>query len=269
MNTEIYLNGIAVSDAVPKILINGVTVEKPEIKTSFADRPFGGRVKNSIYRSFIKITLEAQFRAVGKPILRAECVDRLNAWAAKPGYITLSNRPGKRIYAECVQFASEGTLHKSAEVASVSFESVFSPYWENEQPATALVVLPGGGETAEAEMNLECTYETPVSAAVTVRDTPIQSLTLRVGDTSITLESPETADEEGNTFKEPFADANDTIEIIHDFGVMTITKNGIGIYSLLTPDSSDELIAQPGINIVSVSASAPVTCVFKAHGRWV
>lgn len=269
MNTEIYLNGIAVSDAVPKILINGVTVEKPEIKTSFADRPFGGRVKNSIYRSYMKITLEAQFRAVGKPIMRAECVDRLNAWASKGGFLTLSNRPGKRLLVECTQYASEGTLHKSAEVAQIVFETTHTPFWENETEDVDFITTFYTDETVNSEMDVDGTAETPVSAEITVTENPLSFLSIKVGSTCITLKGEETAAEDGTIETQPFAYGNEKVSIGYEEGILFIRKNGESIFSLMTPDSSDELIAQPGINTVSVTASAPVTCVFKANGRWV
>lgn len=268
MLTEIYLNGKAVSEAVEKILINAVTVEKPEIKSNFSELARGGRIKNSIWRSFMKITLEAQFRAVGKPILRAECVDKLNAWAAGGGYLTLSNRPGKRVYVECTQTASEGTLHKSAEVATVEFQTTYSPYWENIEPTVAEAVTSPFDPEAEETLHMACTEASLVSVSVEIHDIPATTLTVSVGDTSIKLQGAENVLENGTTEILPFAEVGETVHFTNESGVFTITKNGESLISLRTVDSSDELIAQPGDNRVSASSNANVKCIFSSHGRW-
>lgn len=264
---NIYLNGVSVYDAVPKGIIHAIKVNPPTIKTQYTDLARGGRIRQSALRNALTIDLDMQFHTVGDPTARAECVDLLNAWAAPGGYLTLSNRPGKRIYVMPETLASEGTLHKSDEIASVRFSADLSPFWEDAEATTAETPEAAAGDTAGVMQRIPGTAETPLSAVITPT-AAITTVTISGGGLSITLEGAKTLLEDGTYETQAICQAGETIEVGYEDYTLFIRNGTTSLLPLRTEDSADEIMLAPGFQNMSVTADASVKALFSYRGRY-
>ncbi len=194
---------------------------------------------------------------------RSEIFDRVMAWAARGGWLRLSQKPDRKLRVYAAQLPSEGDPLEWTNRYSITFRANGVPYWQRETPngliltggtAEGILSVPGSRETV-----LDFTFHNGGSTSVT-------ALTVTAGTTSLTLADLALA-------------PGETLTVDHeDTGrrcVLRIRITGTGgavrsAYACRTPGSSDELTVAPGLRTLSLAATGGTgTLRAGCNGRFV
>lgn len=193
---------------------------------------------------------------------RAEVFERIMTWASRGGWLTLSQKPGRRLRVIAAQLPSEGDPLEWTNRYSITFRAYGVPYWQDTQ-----VTRTGSSGSASASLTLDVGGNTETAAEAAITNTSgaeINALTLAIGGSAMTFAGLGLADGE-------------TLHIDHeDDGLRCVLRIRIedagGTFRTAldkrTPESSDDLTVTPGENAVTLSAGGAVTLRVWCRGRY-
>lgn len=193
---------------------------------------------------------------------RSEVFERIMTWASGGGWLTLSQKPGRRLRVVAAQLPSEGDPLEWTNRFSITFRAYGVPYWQDTQ-----VTRTGSTGSASESLTLEVGGNTDTAAEAAITNTSgstINALTLTAGGSTMAFSSLGLADGE-------------TLHIDHDDDGrrcvlrIRIESSGGTFRSAMdkrTPQSSDDLSVLPGENAVTLSAGGAVTLRVWCHGRY-
>lgn len=193
---------------------------------------------------------------------RAEVFDRIMTWASAGGWLTLSQKPGRRLRVVAAQLPSEGDPLEWTNRYSITFRAYGVPYWQDVQ-----VTRTGSSGSASASLTLDVGGNTETAAEAAITNTSgatVNTLTLTAGGSAMTFAGLGLADGE-------------TLHIDHeDDGLRCVLRIRIedagGTFRTAldkrTPESSDDLTVTPGENAVTLSAGGAVTLRVWCRGRY-
>lgn len=242
------LNGVSPESVDAAARVTDMTELPPRMRVVTVPTPRHGlRLLRRVRES---LTVRVSFIiAEYDPVRRREVCQKLHAWAARGGELTVSDRPGQRLIVECDTLPTMNALSWSDEM-SIELTAYAVPFWEEAAETSvttaeaAALLLPG---TADA-----C----PVGAEVTNLGTEaLTSLTLRCGDTQMTFEGMSVP-------------AGGVFSLRHEGGVLIAEAAGESALMHRTDGSHDLLLADCGEETeVAVSGDQPVSAVFHGRGR--
>jgi len=254
MKNDIMLNGISIRENDPRIIVSGILDSQPKEKSIVTSMGYthGGRLTKTMRQE-----LTATF-TVG--INESDTEERnaiyqaIRKWGRYAGYLTTGARENQRLYVETMEIKSSGK--RQAEVIAITFTAYAKPFWENmgTQSATIGTAATSGSTSLFAPGNAdECT----VDAEITAKGGTLNTLTVTVGDTSM-------------TFTALGITVNNKLTIAHtDEGLLTIKNGATSLMAKRTGASADDLIAEPGSsNTVSFSGNVTCTAKYSTRGRW-
>ncbi len=88
---------------------------------------------------------------------REEVIERINAWAAPGGYLTLNYKPGRRLRVRLQQAIGGGDPWEHTGEFTLTFRAYGIPFWEQENAAS---VSTGTAGSASASMYIDGSAET-------------------------------------------------------------------------------------------------------------
>ena len=94
---------------------------------------------------------------------RSETLEKINAWAAGGGWLTINYRENRRLLVVCAQAPGAGDIWEWTTVYAITFRAYSVPYWEEEAPVTVT-----SGTAANGSMNIAVagSAEAPVEIRV-------------------------------------------------------------------------------------------------------
>ena len=182
---------------------------------------------------------------------RSAVFERVMAWAAKGGWLTLSQKPGRRVRVYAAQLPDEGDPLAWTQRYTITFRALGVPYWQRIQPNTLALSLSGASASGQisvlgsADTVLDLEYTNGGSGTV-------NSLDVTAGSSEMHLRSLGLA-------------AGETLVADHvDNGRWCVRRirirNTQGVYrsayGKLTPASSDDLTVSPGLQAVTLTGAA-------------
>lgn len=184
---------------------------------------------------------------------RHEIVQAVARWAADGGWLKTSDRIGQRIYVKLSRFPAVTSAMRWTETLTVEFTAYDYPYWQDEHPLTLML---SSGETKNWRvpgMRPAC-----VSAAITA-GASLSGVNIQVGDTRLVLDAL-SVDSGGSV----------TVSYTDDHHILKIEdENGVSMLNKRTAASDDDLLAMPGLNVVSFTATGTGICILSVRGVYV
>lgn len=251
-HVEVYLDGVSLRDAAPKIWIKQVTedVTAPEVTTAPFPGWDGERPIRSVRRS-MRVTIAATIHEVHDLAVRSAALDAIAGWM-RAGTLTVSYRPGRRLRVVPTGRPSLGKVRDYTQEVTMEFTAYAPPYWED-SAATEKVCT--AGTTGSVTLNATGTTLSPLGAAI-VPSATLTEFELTAGNRTVSLEGLELASGKQLVF----AHTPD--------GFLTITADGVGVLSCRTADSADDLEVSPGANTVTWEADASCAVTLITRGRY-
>lgn len=184
--------------------------------------------------------------------LRREIFDLVNTWARRGGWLTASEMPNRRMYAEKVVVPGSGDLWDWTAEFVITFRAYGVPFWQDELPAQAVsgtaasgrIWLTAGGNEGSV---LDVSFRN--MSGMTINNFWVQANGNRITLSSLGL------------------GGSSTLAISHGTdGLLRITANGTSVYSKYT--GADDLYVEPGAVAVDFSADRAGILTAQNYGRW-
>ena len=251
---DALLNGVSVRDCDPRIIISGVTESAPKEKSNITVMGYthGSRLTKTVRQELsVSVTIGIKETDMHE---RDAVYETIRKWGRSAAYLTTSARENQRLYVEDMNIKSSGK--KWTETVTLTFTAYAKPFWENigAQGASIGTAATSGTSTLFAPGNAdECT----VDAEITAKGGTLNTLTVTVGDTSM-------------SFTALGITVNNKLTIAHtDEGLLTIKNGSTSLMAKRTGASADDLIAEPGTsNSVSFAGNVTCTAKYSTRGRW-
>lgn len=248
---HVFCNGQSLETVSSLILIRDIVDGVPQTELNYGENP-GRPGQRLLMRRRVsrKVNIVFAIRELRDLAKRADIVDWANAWA-KDGVLKISNRRHQKLRVICAERAAIQKPRDYTEEFTISFEAPW-PYWEEENPAK--LTLTG----ASASGTLTCVGSAPSLARATITPTggTLTSMTLELGESLITLNSLSIA-----------SGAALTIEY-DERNLLRISSGENQLLSKRTEDSTDDLMAQPGLNHAAFTANTACTVNLEVCGSW-
>lgn len=250
---DIWLNGVALRDVDPRILISELRDTVPRMETKFGDNPGRDGQRLMTYRRVNKvITIDVQLRELFRLDERQRILDEIGRWMTE-GWLQSSTQPGKRIYVIPTAFPAMAEARKYTATYQLGFTAAASPFWEEERPR--ILTLDSGTSGAGTIVNPGSVEAYP-EIIVTANSSTLTSINITVGATSFQLSGLSVAQ-------------GAHVSIDHDArGLLRIMTGGTSLMGKRSAASSDELICEPGQSAVGFTADKSVDVSVSVRGRY-
>lgn len=264
LSRRVALNGIWLDELDYRIVVSGVEPAdgKENISAVDAAAGFGQRITSN-RRSVLDMTV--RFRLLEHGLTpegmqaRAELLEKVNAWAAAGGWLTVNYKPNRRLRVILVQAPGEGGLRDFTKEYVLTFRAYGIPYWETETPVSQ--TTPGNYMTGSGVLSIEGSAKT--QANVELRN----ASGMNVASAAVTIAG------KAMNFSGLGLGANETLVIDHDDnGLVRIRiRTAAGSYrsamAARTADSADDFVISPGQSSFSYTAqrSCRMTVSWRAR----
>lgn len=252
-----WLNGQGLSDLDESVCILDIAEAAPALRLQTA--ALAGREGQAVTarrRRQLTVTVTFEIRE-RDPHRRKAIADQARAWA-RDGWLTVSDRPGQRLYVLCEALPSVSSALRWTAPLTAVFTAYALPFWQAEHPARAEV-------SAQANTAASAALAPVGTAPWCLMDCQVQnqggkaltSLTLASGTGDVlTLSAP--------SLLAPGA----TLSLTHDAsGRLSIAGPGGSLLHTRTAASADDLTLVPGQTAhPSVTADQPVKATFLTRG---
>ena len=263
---RVELNGEQLDDIDRRIIIKGV--ESGAGKMKFTAQTFGrgiGQRVTSRQRETLDVLVKFSLLIDEDDMdARAELLEEINAWARDGGWLACENKPGRRIWVECVQHPGEGDLYEWTTVYTITFRAYAVPYWQDDAPRR---VTASGILTFQEHIRVDGNTETVMDFSYkNTSGSECNSVTIDTGSVAMQL-------------TDLGLENNETLIIGHEeeTGLLYIRiRSAAGIdrsamakrRSDAEYQSADDLYIQPGKPYVQVLAQRAGNMVISTIGRY-
>lgn len=149
LTRRVALNGKWLDNVDDRIVISSVepadgreSITAVDAASGYGQRVTGNR--RSTLDMVVKFRILEHGHTKGGLQGRAEVLEKVNAWAADGGVLTVNYKPERRLNVILAQAPGEGSLWDYTKEFTITFRAYAIPYWEQET-ANSLVI---GGSTA-------------------------------------------------------------------------------------------------------------------------
>lgn len=250
LRTRVWLDGQALHDLDPAIIITDVTESAPKVERSTAASAlgWGSQLMQSTRRS-LSVTVHFLIRDYS-PAHRFAVLQKVHLWARGKA-LAVSYRPGQQLNVVADELPVLSSSLKWTGGLSITFTAYAMPYWQDAVPLRFTcekgeLLIPGTAPAAPADVIVTSTG----SGMAT-------TLTVHAGRSMITLQNISLP-------------AGDSVAFSHDeYGRLSITRSGVSLLAHRTAASADALLVLPGcVNDLACSADQPVKGEFVIRGVW-
>lgn len=254
-HVEAWLDGVSLSTVGP-FLIQSVTEEAPALGIGEYERPGRhGSGVSGIRRQSLKVSLELAVRERFYLAGRSGAQEALAAWA-RGSVLMLSSRPQRLLRVRCTGVPALGNIRNYTEIIKIEFTAFEVPYWEDQVPTRlALSYDPQTPDTGAGSLYVPGTADTPVCVSVTPL-AALTELTVSAGGSTVALTGLNVA-------------AGETLRLTRDvLDNLAILHGQASVLPSRTAASADDLLVQPGLAAVVLTADAPLNVDVYVKGRW-
>lgn len=246
---SVWLNDVSLQSVDPDIQITDITYAETAFQVSasqLANRP--GLYAGKSYIAENKITVSFEIHKYNTA-QRQAALDSVRAWASPGGWLKVGDRPDQRIYVRLTKPPVITSVQDWTSGLTVEFTAYDYPFWQDQYPS--VVTLEKDGEDT---FFLPCAFDSCVEAKITA-GASLTSIEIHVGDTVLALS--------GLTLS-----SGDVVTVSYtdDHHVLEIKSGNTSLLDKRTSASSDDLIAKPGNNSLSFTASASAECELYFKG---
>ena len=246
---KVYLNDVEISSIDDTIYVSdisyaSVSLERNTTKLGGRSGSYAGKESlpdNRVTVSFAVRQYDTQ--------ARQSVVQAVNLWCMNGGWLKVSDRPDQRMYVRCSKPAVVPSVLRWTDNLSIELTAYDYPFWTDEIPSTE--VLEVGNDY---DVYAPGVYRTDVEAVILPSE-PITSFTIECGDTFFELSGISVP-----------AGQPITISYTDDHHILQIESGGISLLNKRTPESSDDLVMNPGMNSAFFDADASATCTLIVKG---
>ena len=182
---------------------------------------------------------------------RQATVQEIIRWAINGGWLKTSDRPGQMMYVKCSGLPAVTSALRWTDTLSVEFTALDYPFWVEEVPVEVTLT-----KDQTKTLYVPGVYKACAEATITA-GAALTSLTVACGDTQMALDGVSVPN--GGVIK---------IQYIGEHHLLDIRYNNESLLAYRTPESDDDLIAQPGDNSVTFTPNAAATCQLSVKGVW-
>lgn len=254
------LDGIQLDELDERIVISGIDDGAPQIVRNSVGLAGGnGSRVTSEQRTAKRVTVRFVLRIrKGDMAARGTLLEIISGWAHSGRWLTISNRPNRRILVSCVEDPELGDLREWVKEYRIVFEANERPWWEMETPNTAISDPVNEGSV---ELQTEGNLDSPICFELqNVSGMEISSITITAGSSFFQF------DNAGLQGDEILRGSYSTK------GVLQLRAIGSGgsrsMMNRLTETSSDELMVSPGRNRITFSATRACILTVMSFGRF-
>lgn len=248
---DVKLNNVSLSSVNDNLLIIDVAyqTESSTEQMRIANRD-GARLSDR-YRSANSVTVTFELHEYDI-VKRQSALQDVIAWARNGGVLKINDRKNQSLRVVCDALPNI-SVRNWTEALTITFSAYAYPYWQNTSATVATLV----GKNTSGSLKLDGTAPKAYVDVSVTTTAKLTSLTVKVGDTSISLSDLNIA-------------ANKTITFSYSSSMVLSIKCGSdSLLSKRTAKSSDDLVAVCGAtNTIKITASSNVTATFSAKGAW-
>lgn len=260
LSHRVALNGIELDSIDNRILIQGIEegTGKEQISAVSLFGGVGQRITNR-HRDTLEVAVRFSIRQKKNDMqARSDIFEKVNAWAAPGGWLTVNYKAGRRLRVVCAQFPEAKDQWDWTATYTITFRAYTVPYWQqagaNRLTATGSSITRQMGVGGSADTVLDIAFHNTSGATC-------DTFKVQAGASMMELRGLGLANGE-------------TLHIDHtDDGVLRIRiQNGSTYRSALdkrTTASSDDLWVSPSSVAVIMTAQRTGTLTMSCAGRFV
>ena len=261
LKRRVALNNVQLDAVDSRICISSVEPGdgKENISAVDAAAGYGQRITGN-RRSMVDMVVKFRIHEKGKTTAglqaRSEVLEKVNAWAAPGGALTVNYRPGRRLNVILAQAPGEGSLWDFTKEFQITFRAYAIPFWEDNTQSSKQIDTDASGET---------TITTGGSAKTQIDFTMLNTSGSTINTASIT------AGGQTMTFADLGLANGETLTIDHTAdGLLRIRILGTGgAYrsAMAARSGANDFLIDAGTRTVSYSAggNCTVTAVWRAR----
>jgi len=255
LSRQISLNGEPLGSVHPSIVIRNIDPGAASENVQSAGRMngTGSRITGSAWEPR-DVTVTYAIDIPKKQLTeRREVFDSVCAWARKKGWLTVSFMPFKRLYVDKTEIGSMGDAFEWTNEFTITFKAYNVPFFQDEIPVVVTKTSVSGGSHS-----INVKGNAPGVLDVSFKNTSGGScadVAFTIGGKTLTFTGVNLAN-------------NAVLSVTH--GTDDLLKAYVGttsVYDKLT--GGDDLYTDPGVNTVTLSASAAGTLTMTSYGRYV
>lgn len=259
MRTKITaaLNGIELYSLDPAIVMQGVDEGAASWNVNAGNRAGNsGQHVNSIEKKTRDVVIQFAIAEKNDMLRRADVIQRVCAWAANGGDLTVSYRDRQKLRVRCVTMPAVKSLNKWAETYSITFRAFEVPFWESMDAESATM-----------------TAGTSKSATLRVKESAGGKLYFEATNSSGSTVNAVTVSANGKTMTFASLGLANGEKLIGDYDERDIQRlrilNGTTYRSVLDKRTgADDILLKCGSNTVSVTSGSALSWKIWTFGRW-
>lgn len=251
--TTIAIDGVWLHEIDNRIIVQSITEQAAKLSPKAVS--MAGHVGQHVLgveRQYLDINVNFAIMGHNDLAARATVCEKVAAWAAQQGAITVNYRPNRQLHAQCIQYPTIANAKAWAADMTMIFRAYQQPYWEEAVPASVLVRDTANCETV---VTAQGSMPTPLEITFTAK-AATGSITMASGSDSI-------------YFFGLALQPGDKFAITHHGGILQATAKGKSVLGNRLSTSSDEVMLMPGRNTVTCTADGAGDWQIIARGRFV
>ena len=257
LSKRVALNGQQLDDLHERIVIRSFDAGVPheEIEAESIQNIFGQRIASQHWESLDVSVTYAIDVPKKQMTLRRQIFEAVNRWATQKGWLTCNWMPDRRMWVDKVVYPSAGDMWNWTGEYTITFRAYGIPFWQGVTPSQVnLYATSGGTWTIDVQGNIP----SPTDVDFTnVSGMTIPYFSIRVGYSLL-------------VFNNLGLGGGETLRITHGTSGLLSAKIGSrSVYDKLDPQSTDRLIADPGIMVVQMSATRAGNLSVRNYGGYV
>jgi len=255
------LNGVWLDEVDNRIAISGIEAGSGQESIAAVDAASGyGQRITGRRRSTLDVVIRFRIRAHGLTAdgmeERSLVLEKVIAWAADGGVLTLNYKPDRRLNVVLAQIPAEGSLREFASEFSITLRAYTIPYWEQEAANTQTF----GGDASSGSRTITVEGSAKTQADVVLANTSgmqINTATVTVGGQAM-------------TFSGLGLNGGESLVIDHSDGLLRIRiRNGNAYRSAMAMRSgANDFMITPGQRSCSFSAQRACRMTVSWRARY-
>lgn len=257
---SVALNGIELHSLDGGIVLQGVDEGAASWNISAGNRAGNaGQHVTSVEKRYRDVVVSFAIAEQRDLIRRSDIIQRVCAWAAAGGDLTVSYRDRQKLRVICAQMPSVKTLTKWAETYSITFRAYDIPFWQSMDPEKATITAGTSG-----------------SATLTVKESAGGKLCFKATNNSGSTVNTVTISANGKSMafyglglangKTLMVDYDE--QDIQRLRIMTGSTYNSSAMDKRAVESADDIPLKCGTNTISVTSGAAVSWEVYTYGRW-
>lgn len=257
LKRRVALGGEQLDELDDRIIITGIdeAAGKDTINSTAAAAGYGQRI-TARRRETLDVSVRFALNIKNNNMkARSQLLEKVNAWAANGGWLTLNYRPDRRLYVVLAQAPGEGDMFNWTNEFTMMFRAYSVPYWTN-TAATSV----SSGTKSSGSMVLDMPGNANSAANVTVQNKSgktINKVTLTVNGYKMVFDNLAL----GGT-------ASLVIDHVQTDSLYYLRARIGGTSVMAKRTGANDFIVKPGKNNISFSADRAVNVTVSAGGRY-